>query len=134
MLPMAHAHEPPAIEELNPVALQDFAARADEGPVLILNLLDFKPDGGRERYEEYARAIAPLLDRAGARVVLAATGNAAVIGPSKWDAVAVVEYPTRQAFLEMVGSPGYREVAHLRSESLERTELHPLDPADVPIA
>jgi uncharacterized protein (DUF1330 family) len=42
----------------------------------------------------------------------------------------LVEYPTRQAFLDMVTSPDYLEIAHLRTEALERTELHPLDPVD----
>ena len=42
----------------------------------------------------------------------------------------MVEYPTRRAFLEMVTSPEYLEIAHLRTEALERSELHPLDPAD----
>ena len=39
----------------------------------------------------------------------------------------LVQYPTRQAFLDMVSSPEYLEIAHLRTESLERAELHPLD-------
>ena len=43
----------------------------------------------------------------------------------------MVEYPTRGAFLEMVSSPEYLEIAHLRTESLERGELHPLDTAEV---
>ena len=130
---MVHPHNPPEIEALNPVALQDFERRADEGPVVMLNLLDFKPDGGADRYAEYAAAIAPLLERAGARVIFAGAGNAAVIGPSQWDVIALVEYPTRRAFLEMIGSPEYVRVAHLRSEALERSELHPLDPVDVPV-
>jgi uncharacterized protein (DUF1330 family) len=125
---------PPEIEELNPVALQEFQARAAEGPVLMLNLLDFKPDGGMERYGEYAEAVAPLLERVGGRILFSGAGNAAVIGPTKWDVVALVEYPTRQAFLDMVTSPEYLEIAHLRSESLERSELHPLDPLDGPVA
>ena len=128
---MAQPHNPPEIEELNPVALGELAARAADGPVLMLNLLDFKPDRGAERYGEYAAAVAPLLDRVGGRIVFAGTGNAAIIGPSEgWDLVALVEYPTRQAFLDMVGSPEYQAIAHLRSEALERSELHPLDPAD----
>jgi uncharacterized protein (DUF1330 family) len=44
--------------------------------------------------------------------------------------VALVEYPTRQAFLDMVGSPEYQAIARLREEALVRGELHPLDPAD----
>ena len=43
----------------------------------------------------------------------------------------MVEYPTRQAFIEMTSSPEYLEIAHLRTEALERAELHPLDRVDV---
>jgi len=36
------------------------------GRVAMLNLLRFKPDGGRERYLEYAAAIATVGERYGA--------------------------------------------------------------------
>jgi uncharacterized protein (DUF1330 family) len=96
----------------------------------MLNLLDFKPDGGAERYAEYSAAVAPLLKKIGGRIIYAGAGSGALIGPSKWDLVAVVEYPTRQAFIEMTSSPEYLEIAHLRTEALERAELHPLDQVD----
>jgi uncharacterized protein (DUF1330 family) len=117
-------------DDLNPVAIQELVARSGEGPLTMLNLLDFKPDGGAERYGEYAAAVAPMLDRVGARVVFTGAAQSPLIGPSKWDLVLLVEYPTRQAFLDMVGSEEYREVMHLRSEALERTELVPLDASD----
>jgi uncharacterized protein (DUF1330 family) len=41
----------------------------------------------------------------------------------------LVEYPTRQAFLEMIGSEEYRAIGHLRTEALRKGELHPIDPA-----
>lgn len=119
-------------EALNPPAFEELRRRAAEGPVLMLNLLDFKPAGGAERYAEYGAAVAPLLQRAGATIVKAGAGSAALIGPSKWDLAVLVSYPTRQAFLDMIGSPEYLEIAHLRTEALERSELHPLDPVDVP--
>jgi uncharacterized protein (DUF1330 family) len=119
------------IDVLNAPAFDELQKRSTEGPVVMLNLLDFKPGGGRERYEEYGEAVAPLLERAGARVVYAGEGGGALIGPSKWDLVILVEYPSRHAFLEMITSPEYLAVAHLRSESLERSELHPLDSVDV---
>lgn len=131
---MASAHMPEELEQLNPVALQEFSARAAEGPVVMLNLLDFKPAGGAERYAEYGRAAAPLLERVGGRLVYAGHATAPMIGASKWDLVLLVEYPTRQAFLDMIGSPEYLEIAHLRTESLERSELHPLDPAEPTVA
>lgn len=121
--------QPPQAEQLNPVAIDELRERADEGPVVMLNLLDFKPAGGAERYGEYAAAMAPLLEGVGGRVIYAGAASAAVIGPSKWDVVALVEYPTRGAFLEMISSPEYLAVVHLRTEALERSELHPLDPA-----
>jgi uncharacterized protein (DUF1330 family) len=124
------AHNPPEIEQLNPVELKELADRASEGPVVMLNLLDFKTDYGEQRYAEYGAAVQPLLEKVGGRVIFAGEASAALIGPVKWDLVLLVEYPTRQAFLDMIGSPEYLEIAHLRSEALERSELHPLDPAD----
>ncbi len=44
--------------------------------------------------------------------------------------VLLVEYPTRQAFLDMVGSPEYAAIAHLRTEALAEGQLHPLDSGD----
>ena len=128
---MVEPEVPAEAERLNPIEFQELVERADEGPVVMLNLLDFKPDGGAERYGEYADAIEPLLERAGAKVLFAGAGNAALIGPTKWDLVAVVKYPTRRAFLDMIGSPEYQAIAHLRTEALERSELHPLDPTQI---
>ena len=120
------------VDVVNPPAFEQLRERADDGPVQMLNLLDFKPDGGAERYAEYSAAVAPLLEKIGGRILYAGAGNGALIGPSKWDLVAVVEYPTRQAFIEMTSSPEYLEIAHLRVEALERAELHPLDQVDAP--
>lgn len=114
-------------ERPNDQGLSAFAGRADEGPVTMLNLLRLKPDGGRERYEEYGAAVAPLLEKVGGRIASAGSASPALLGEESWDVVALVEYPTRQAFLDMVGSPEYQAIAHLRTEALERGELHPLD-------
>ena len=93
----------------------------------MLNLLAFEPENGKERYAEYGAAVAPLLEKAGGRIVYAGAAAPALIGEAGWDLVALVEYPSRQAFLEMIGSPEYQAIAHLRTEALARSELHPLD-------
>ncbi|HEU4701932.1 MAG TPA: DUF1330 domain-containing protein [Conexibacter sp.] len=103
------------------------AQQAGDGPVTMLNLLALKPDGGRERYEQYGAAVAPLLDRAGGRIVYAGEAVPPLLGDDCWDLVALVEYPSRQAFLDMVSSPDYLAIAHLRTEALTNGELHPLD-------
>ncbi len=118
-------------EPLNQEGFAAYSARADEQtPVVMLNLLAFKPEGGRERYEEYGAGVAPLLERAGGRIVWLGAPAAPLLGEGGWDLVVLVEYPTRRAFLEMIGSPEYQEIAHLRTEALVRGELHPMDPGD----
>ena len=105
----------------------DLTSRADEGPVTMLNLLAFKPDGGRERYLEYGEAVLPLLEKAGGKVVFQGEAAPVVLGGESWDLVLLVEYPTRGAFLNMIQSPDYQAIAHLRTEALAKGELHPLD-------
>lgn len=118
-------------EQLSQEGFAVFAERAGDGtPVVMLNLLAFKPDGGQERYLEYGAAVAPLLEQAGGRIVWAGAPAAALLGEGSWDLVALVEYPTRQAFLDMIGSPEYQRIAHLRTEALVKGELHPMDPTE----
>ena len=117
-------------ERPNADGLAAFAQRArqaDDGPVTMLNLLAFDGDAGRARYEQYAAAVAPLLERVGGRIVYAGASVPPLLGDDAWDLVALVGYPTRQAFLDMVSSPEYQAIAHLRTEALAKGELHPLD-------
>jgi len=119
-----------AAEPISKEGFAAFAARGDEQtPVVMLNLLRFKPDGGRERYAEYGAAVAPMLERLGGRIVFAGDPGIALLGEDSWDMVLLVEYPSRGAFLEMIGSDEYQAIAHLRTEALLKGELHPLDPA-----
>lgn len=118
------------IDRLDEGALAAFAKRAADGPVFMLNLLEFLPDGGAERYAEYGAAVAPILEGVGGRPVFAGRPSESLIGSGSWNLVLVVEYPTRQAFLDMVTSPEYQAIAHLRSEALVRSELRAMDSLD----
>jgi uncharacterized protein (DUF1330 family) len=117
-------------EPLSKEGFAAFAGRAGEdAPVVMLNLLAFEPDGGRERYEEYGEAVAPSLEKVGGRIVFMGVPSPALLGEGSWDLAVLVEYPTRQAFLDMIGSAEYQAIGHLRTEALVRSELHPMDPA-----
>lgn len=126
------------IDALGPVAdagideeaLRRFAARADEGPVRMLDLLRFRAEGGRERYQEYLRQVGAMVERVGGRVLTAGIPAELLIGDPAWDLVLIVEYPTRQAFLDLVGSPEYGRIEHLRHGALERSVLYALDPVE----
>lgn len=92
-------------------------------PVIMLNLLAFNDTGGQPRYLEYGAAVAPLLAKVGGRVLYQGRGDELLIGYAGWDMVVLVEYPSRRAFTEMVTSPEYRAIAHLRDEALSRSML-----------
>jgi uncharacterized protein (DUF1330 family) len=40
-----------------------------------------------------------------------------------WDAVALISYPSRQAFIDMVSTPGYSEAHTHREDGLEDTVI-----------
>ncbi|MBU3674278.1 MAG: DUF1330 domain-containing protein [Solirubrobacteraceae bacterium] len=101
------------------------------GPVVMLNLLSYKPDGGRESYEAYGAKALPFLQEAGAEILFAGEAASPLIGEesANWDSVILVRYPSIQAFLDMVTSEDYQAITHLRTEGLDRAELHPLSAA-----
>jgi uncharacterized protein (DUF1330 family) len=110
--------------------LKRFLDQDADGEVVMLNLLRFKPDGGRERYAEYARAIVPFLERVGASVVYLGDTGTALVAPEheQWDAVLLVRYPSRRAFSQMVADPVYQQITHLRTEALDAAVLQPTSP------
>jgi NAD(P)-dependent dehydrogenase (short-subunit alcohol dehydrogenase family) len=70
--------------------------------------------------------IAQELLRVGATLRCARTAPAFVIGDGEkpwWDAIVIVEYPTAQAFIDMVTSADYAKVHELRAAGLERGDL-----------
>ena len=101
------------------------------GPVVMLNLLSYKPDGGRESYEAYGAKALPFLQEAGAEILFAGEAASPLIGEesANWDSVILVRYPSIQAFLDMVTSEDYQAITHLRTEGLDRAELNPLSAA-----
>lgn len=107
--------------------LKRYLADDPGGPVVMLNLLRFRPDGGRERYAEYVRHFLATGAPHGAEVVYAGDGHGALVADDgqAWDAVLLVRYPTRQAFSDMVRDPAYHAGAHLRTEALSEAVLQP---------
>jgi uncharacterized protein (DUF1330 family) len=105
--------------------IEDLASSSHTGPVVMINLLRFRPDGGAASYARYGEGVMPCLARAGAQIVWQGHPDSVVIGDEAdlWDAVVLVEYPSRQAFLQMVTSAEYQAIAGLRSEALADSRL-----------
>ncbi|MEU0795261.1 DUF1330 domain-containing protein [Amycolatopsis sp. NPDC005961] len=121
--------------EIDEHALDALLTEDPGGPVVMLNLLRFRPDGGRESYQRYAEALGPAVNaRYGVRVeYLGDAGRALVAEDGQaWDMVVLVRYPSRQAFADMIGDPEYQAVSHFRSEALVESVLQPTTPVALP--
>ena len=110
--------------------LERYLAEGPDEPVVMLNLLRFKLDGGRDRYFEYVEAMAPVMPKYGLELVYVGSGDMPLAAEpgQEWDAVVLVRYPSRQAFADMVRSPEYQAVEHLRAEGLIEATLQPTTP------
>jgi hypothetical protein len=101
------------IDHLNDAALK---ALTDQGPVVMLNLMRFRErslDGNGSGWDAYLRysalAIKLIKTRRGTIIW---TGNAEAVAlgvpeQHRWDYVALVRYPSRAAFLDMMQSSEY---------------------------
>jgi len=109
--------------------LKRYLAEDPGGPVVMLNLLRFVPEG-RPSYEAYAREIQPHLDKVGARIVYVGDTATALVAPDgfDWDAVLLVEYPSRGAFSRMVADPDYQTITRLRTDALSEAVLQATTP------
>ena len=104
----------------------------DEGPVFMVNLFKFKEKAvyedsretqlsGIEAYQLYGKATAKHVEHVGGRIIHSSQLGGMVCGEVEdlWDAVAIVEYPSIAAFLEMVGSDDWSKHAVHQTAGLE---------------
>ena len=109
-------------------ALERFVADDPSGPVVMLNLMRFVPDGAA-KYMQYIERFSSsgVNERYGVKILYGGTGHTSLVSADggDWDMVALVSYPTRQHFVDMVNDPDYLEFEHLRSEAVATAVLQP---------
>lgn len=130
---------------INPTRDQMIALfeRGGDGPVQMINLLKFKeraeyPPGsedlggtGEEAYQRYGANTIPHVMKRGGRIVLLAAADSIVLGDmdhDDWDQVAIVEYPSRDAFFDMGRDPDYQAGTVHRTAGLERSSIIAVTP------
>jgi uncharacterized protein (DUF1330 family) len=105
----------PTIQRLNVEAL---SALPDEAPVVMLNLMRFREkslDGkgsGWDAYLRYSALAIKLIKARGGTITWTGTAEAVALGvaaDNRWDYVALVRYPSRAAFIDMMTSPAYAQ-------------------------
>jgi uncharacterized protein (DUF1330 family) len=106
-----------------PEQFRAFAELQDEGPIFMVNLLKFKPDGGRESYRIYGEKFAEMMMPKGVELLYLGNAVMTLIGEEEWDEVVVVKYPSRDSFVEMVQDPAYQEISRHRTEGLLDSRL-----------
>jgi uncharacterized protein (DUF1330 family) len=111
-----------------------------DSPIHMLNLIRLRvqaayPDGrsasGLEAYRAYAHESGPVFRRLGGRQVWIGRPELTLIGPEseRWDIAFIAEYPSGQAFIEMIRDPLYREAVKHRQAAVEDSRLIRLAPA-----
>ncbi len=95
-----------------------------EGPLVMLNLLKFKPDGGRESYQTYGQGFTEVMKDVDVKVHYAGEFLMPLIGEEDWDMILLVEYPSKKDFLAMAANPEYREAAKSRTSALTDSRLY----------
>src|SRR5689334_946517 len=107
---------------LDTTALDSYLSEDSDGPVVMLNLLRFRPDGGRDTYLEYIAQFdsTGVQAKYGVEVLYVGTGGVALVAETgqDWDMVALVRYPSRQHFIDMIDDPDYQRFEHLREDAL----------------
>lgn len=111
-----------------------FRDNARPGPIHMLNLVRLReraayPDGrnvsGAEAYASYGRESGPVFVRLGGKVVWQGSFELMLIGPQdeQWDHCFIAEYPSVEAFVEMIRDPAYREAVKHRQAAVEDSRL-----------
>ena len=108
-----------------------FLAPGPEGPISMVNLLKFRvkasyEDGreteltGAQAYSIYSRGVLKTLAKVGGKLVFSGDVSRLMLGEVEelWDLVAIAQYPSRVAMLEMMQLSEYLEISVHRSAGL----------------
>lgn len=113
---------------INPLATLDAVQPQDldSGPVIVLNLLKFKPGDSLATYLEYIRRVTETCADSGIELIYAGRLQEQIQGEiGDWDAVLLARYPNRRACYEMFRSEKYQAIHPLAEEALEKRVLWP---------
>ena len=112
-----------------PEQIEQLLAGPPDQPVVMLNLLRFKPGAdapdagltGQQAYRLYADAMQPFVESKGGRILWVGRVDSQVIdtGGEGFHMIALVEYPSRQAFVAIATDPHVREIGVHRAAGLE---------------
>ncbi len=116
----------------NPDQVRDYIESDLDGEVVMVNLLKFAGAGegagpaGPAAFARHSEAVTAMIEAQGGEVKWFGRSHHVFIGDPAahdWDAIAVVSYPSRRDFLEMVGGAGDAEAQARRATGLQCTAV-----------
>jgi uncharacterized protein (DUF1330 family) len=132
----------PSFGEFNRDQLRAMIAVEDDAPFYMVNFIKFRefaayPDGrdatlsGREANDRY-NALPIILEIGGRPVFVGGVERQLLGDDTLWDQVAVVEYPSREAFVSMLERPDFQETSVHKDAGVERSIVLVTEPRDLP--
>jgi uncharacterized protein (DUF1330 family) len=113
----------------SPEQFQELMRGPDDTPVIMVNLLSFKKqatdehegESGQDAYLQYGEKMRKIVEGAGGRFIWSGRVDSMVIGETEedFDVVALVEYPSRAAFMKIASSDEVSKIGVHRSAGLE---------------
>jgi uncharacterized protein (DUF1330 family) len=98
----------------------ELASNPDPGPVVMLNLIKFSD---AVEYGRYGESALKMVEQRGGRLLWHGKPQQTLVGEADWDYVALVEYPSRKAFIDMVTDREYRKAHEHREAGVDHTVL-----------
>ena len=120
--------------------VQTLLAGPPDQPIVMVNVLRFKSradaeadESGEASYRRYADEMRKVVESHGGRFVWMARVDSVVIGDEDkmFDMIGLVEYPSRQKFVEIMFSDRVKEIGRDRSAGLESQWLIATTPVPV---
>lgn len=137
---IAPAGEPTDFEgclaRVNPskASLQQLAEQPDDSPIIMLNLLRFRPRGDATIYGLYGREAAPEVEKVSSFIGYYGAAindlDPALGFDDSWDAVVMPVYHRRHSYLDLQRSSIYQLVIPYRSAGTSRRALYVLRDGD----
>ncbi len=89
-----------------------------------------RQNAGAASYARYAKKVDRFLKDVGGTVTYMGKMNELLIGHETWDAIILVQYPSRKAYLKMVNDPDYLKIHKYRAAAIDRSVLYAIDEMD----
>jgi uncharacterized protein (DUF1330 family) len=113
--------------KINQDQFREMIKNPSDKPVVMLNLLKFKKEGGRKSYVRYIKEAGRFIEEVGGKLLMLSKPKELLNGNQTWDLLMLVKYPSRKAFLTMVNNPEYLKIHSFREEALDNAVLYATD-------